>query len=164
MSTPQNNGYKVFTLLIEYSTLTGLPTGRQKPNVPGDPNYIEPVFDTVACPPGTGAFVMNILVIIADGFSADISLTFGLARLTTNVSGTWIVPVRTYDGVIFGVTVAPEAYVCRITYNSGLTKTALMAVAANLLIPGPYAGITKIEIFPSILGDFNDNYNNDYNT
>ncbi|MBV7533765.1 hypothetical protein [Chitinophaga sp. sic0106] len=45
-----NTGKKHFALLVQYSATTGLPTGVLKPNVPGDPDYVEPVVDGVACP------------------------------------------------------------------------------------------------------------------
>ena len=45
-----NTGRKIFTSLIEVFADTGLPTGNTKPNVIGDPDYISPVNDLIACP------------------------------------------------------------------------------------------------------------------
>lgn len=43
-------GFKTFATLEQYYTDTGLNTGVVKPNDPGDPDYIAPIYDTVACP------------------------------------------------------------------------------------------------------------------
>jgi len=45
-----NTGLKIYTLLIEVSNKTGEPTGRTKPNLPEDPDYIAPEIDYNACP------------------------------------------------------------------------------------------------------------------
>lgn len=45
-----NTGMKAFSLLVEINNRTGEPTGRTKPNVPEDPDYIPPVSDLSACP------------------------------------------------------------------------------------------------------------------
>lgn len=45
-----NTGRKIFTNLIEVFADTGLPTGNVKPNTPGDPDYIAPIEDLIACP------------------------------------------------------------------------------------------------------------------
>ena len=48
-----NTGFKKYTLLIQVDG-DGNPTGLTKPNSPLDPDYVSPVYDTVACPlPGT---------------------------------------------------------------------------------------------------------------
>ncbi|MBS0031615.1 hypothetical protein ACTJJ0_30795 [Chitinophaga sp. 22321] len=46
-----NTGKKYYALLVQYSSATGLPTGVVKPNAPGDPDYVPPVFDPMGCPP-----------------------------------------------------------------------------------------------------------------
>ena len=46
----ENTGLFVYTNLIEVDGITGLPTGRVKPNIPSDPDYIPPVQDTTKCP------------------------------------------------------------------------------------------------------------------
>jgi hypothetical protein len=54
-----NTGYLAHTILIQHSSLTGLPTGLQKPNIPTDPNYVAPTVDHNTCPVGPvvlGAF------------------------------------------------------------------------------------------------------------
>lgn len=45
-----NTGQKVFQWLIEINNVTGLPTGRRKPNDPADPDYIAPTTDYTLCP------------------------------------------------------------------------------------------------------------------
>lgn len=46
------NGYKGYRTLEEYDILTGNPTGQTKPNVPGDPDYVHPIYDPTSCPVG----------------------------------------------------------------------------------------------------------------
>jgi hypothetical protein len=46
----ENTGIKKYSVLIEINDRTGLPTGRTKPNVPTDPDYIAPIEDLNACP------------------------------------------------------------------------------------------------------------------
>ena len=43
-------GYKGWSTLEEYDTYHGTATGVTKPNVPGDPDYVAPVYDPAACP------------------------------------------------------------------------------------------------------------------
>lgn len=45
-----NTGLKLYSILIEINDRTGQPTGRTKPNLPNDPDYIAPVIDREACP------------------------------------------------------------------------------------------------------------------
>jgi hypothetical protein len=45
-----NTGYKGWNTLEEYNVSTGQATGNTKPNVDTDPDYVEPVYDTDACP------------------------------------------------------------------------------------------------------------------
>lgn len=50
MSILKNTGRKFFQLLEQYNISNGQPTGIYKPNNIGDPDYIAPVIDLVACP------------------------------------------------------------------------------------------------------------------
>jgi hypothetical protein len=45
-----NTGKKVITLLRKKNLTTGVLTGTTKPNIPGDPDYVPPQDDLVACP------------------------------------------------------------------------------------------------------------------
>lgn len=45
-----NTGEYKVAKLIEVNSITGLPTGNSKPNLPSDPDYIEPVTDYDRCP------------------------------------------------------------------------------------------------------------------
>lgn len=45
-------GRKKFKLLVEYDVNTGRPTGRTKPNVDTDPDYVEPIDDPTVCASG----------------------------------------------------------------------------------------------------------------
>jgi len=56
-------GTKIYTILVEYNSRTGLPTGRVKPNVPSDPDYVPPVYDPVNCAP------TSLLGSFSNGFS-----------------------------------------------------------------------------------------------
>lgn len=42
-------GYKAYSTLEEYDVITGFVTGNIKPNIVGDPNYVAPILDEVAC-------------------------------------------------------------------------------------------------------------------
>lgn len=53
-----NTGQTLYANLEEYNTVTGTPTGVQKPNDSGDPDYIPPFDDTLVCP--TGPNVTNV--------------------------------------------------------------------------------------------------------
>jgi hypothetical protein len=156
-----NDGYKVYTILVEYSNLTNLPTGRQKPNIPSDPNYIAPILDLISCPI-VAPQNMNIIVEIAAGFTADIGLRYGASILTRSTPGTWTVPRRTYDAVTFSVTVEPSPYICKVTYNNGLVMFTLAPGMVRVLLRGPFIAISKIEILAAD-GDFNNDFNNDFN-
>lgn len=164
MNTPQNNGHKVFTLLVEYSSLTGQPTGRQKPNVPEDPNYIAPIVDLISCPLG-GANTAPIIVEIDSEYTADIKLLYGLAEFTTSVPGVWTVPLKIYDSIVFKINTGTHLPKCRVTYNNNGTvySITLLSVTGQILIPGPFANITKLEIISSVIGDFSNDFNNDFN-
>jgi hypothetical protein len=163
MSTPVNNGLKIYTLLVEYSTLTGIPTGRTKPNVPSDPDYIDPVEDLTTCPIDGELSTMDILVDMETGFTATIKLNYGMAQLTRSTSGTWTVPTRTYDSIIFNVTVSPTTkYIVRVTYNSGLVKELIVTNIGGIFVNGPFPAITKLEILSTDLGDYNNDYGSDF--
>lgn len=45
-----NNGQQGWTVLEQYNVATGVATGVEKPNDIGDPDYVEPVTNTTACP------------------------------------------------------------------------------------------------------------------
>lgn len=45
-----NTGRKFNTFLEQYDVVTGRATGLTKPNVPADPNFIDPVYDETTCP------------------------------------------------------------------------------------------------------------------
>lgn len=47
---PTNTGVKRYTLLRQYDSATGLPTGVTKANTVGDPDYVPDVIDYVHCP------------------------------------------------------------------------------------------------------------------
>lgn len=163
MSTPVNNGEKIFTLLVEINSRTGLPTGRFKPNVPIDPNYIAPTIDTIACPlPGPIVIpTVDIDAIIGVGYSLEFKLLYGTSQLIRTTAGIWTVPDRIYDGIIFNVTSASEGYTVQITYNSGEIKSVDGIGVASIFIPGPFDQITEVSIV-SNTGDFNEDWNPDY--
>ena len=160
MNIPQNNGFKIFTLLVQYSSTTGLPTGVQKANVPEDKNYIAPVYDPISCPK-LAANTMSIQTIINPGLSANAELFFGMATLTRSSSGDWVVPLRTYDSIKFNIYNTVDPLVCRITYGGGLTKQVAITPPQSVLVPGPFSNITKVEIISNIAGNFNSDFNND---
>lgn len=43
-------GKKGYNILKQYSSLTGLPTGIIKLNIPTDPDYVPPIVDIIECP------------------------------------------------------------------------------------------------------------------
>lgn len=47
-----NTGRKIYTTLIEVNATNGSPTGRSKPNIIGDPDYIAPTTNITMCPIG----------------------------------------------------------------------------------------------------------------
>jgi hypothetical protein len=163
MSAPVNNGDKIFTLLSEYNARTGQPTGRTKPNVPSDPNYIDPIVDTVSCPlPGPVVIpTINILVVIGSGFALTIKLLYGIEHISRTTAGTWNVTDRIYDGVLFEVTTAPVGYTLKIEYGSSQVKQVNNVGVANTFIVGPFDDITKISIITSA-GDYDSDWNPDY--
>lgn len=163
MRAPQNNGQKVYTLLVEYNVRTGLPTGRVKPNDPNDPNYIAPVVDESTCPlPGIYIpATRNVEVDIATGFAVTFSLLFGTANVTRNTAGTWTVEDRTYDGVLFNLTTTPNHYIVRIEYQSGEFKQIATTGIKKIFIPGPFSLITKVSVAADT-GDYNVDWNNDF--
>lgn len=158
-----NNGIKVYTILVEFNVRTGQPTGRTKPNVPADPNYIAPVEDLTMCPlPGTPiVLTQNITVSIASGFAATIKLLYNLSELDQTTSGTWTVAQRTYDGIIFSLTTTPVPYYVEVIYANGTTKTVKNQGTSDIYIPGPFPAITGL-IIASNGGDYNNDFNNDY--
>lgn len=163
MSTPVNNGDKIFTLLVEMSSRTGLPTGRLKPNIPADPNYIAPTVDLITCPlPGPIVIpTIDVAVAIGVGYSIEFKLLYGTSEIARSTAGTWTVPDRIYDGIIFSVTTAPQGYTVQITYNSGQIKTVDGVGVANIFVAGPFDQITNISIVSNV-GDFNEDWNPDY--
>lgn len=48
--TEVNTGYKAWATLEQYNVATGVATGTTKPNDPGDPDYVAPVYDPATCP------------------------------------------------------------------------------------------------------------------
>lgn len=164
MSDPVNNGMKIYTLLVEYSTLTGQPTGRTKPNIPSDLDYIAPVEDLTSCPlPGGGGQTMDIEVVIPGGFTVVCRILFGQGSLSRSTSGTWTVPLRTYDSVIFDVQViATNRYRLKVYYGTNQIKDVAVVDVGQIFIQGPFPVITKLEIVPVIGGDFNDDWSDDF--
>lgn len=45
-----NNGEQGWTILEQYNPDTGVPTGLEKPNTIGDPDYVPPITNLTACP------------------------------------------------------------------------------------------------------------------
>lgn len=57
-----NNGYKAWNTLEQYYLDNSQSTGEIKPNISGDPNYVSPVYDEVACPVNIPLEQNNIFV------------------------------------------------------------------------------------------------------
>lgn len=166
MSEPRNTGDKVFTVLVEINTRTGLPTGRTKPNIPSDPNYIAPSEDLDLCPiPGDPVIpTIDVLVDLSTGFtSANVKLNYGSLDIDRNTSGTWTITDRTYDSILFEIpTLGSPEFTVQIEYGvSQVKKIEHIEVIGNFFIIGPFVNITKISIIPTA-GDFNDDYNDDF--
>lgn len=159
----ENNGTVVYTSLIEYNVRTNLPTGRIKANIPTDPNYIAPATDLSLCSvPGTPDVpTIDIVVNIQEGFSVNIELLFGTANVSTEVSGTWTVVDRTYDGILFQLSTTPVSYIVKVVYNNGLEKHVNATGVKNIYIPGPFNQISLISVL-SNEGDFDADWNDDY--
>ena len=62
MSTFDNIGIWIYTNLIEIDKNTKQPTGRVKPNIPTDPDYIPPVEDVEKCPIPTTFFANTTIL------------------------------------------------------------------------------------------------------
>lgn len=166
MSVSVNNGEKVYTLLVEYNLSNGLPTGRVKPNLPSDPDYIASLIDYEVCPlpepyvPETE----DVIVEIAEDYEVTIKLQFSTSHIDTSAAGTWNIVKRIYDSVVFEV-VAPNStsqYTAKIEYGSGQFKQVESVGDNNLFLRGPFEDITKISISSNV-GDYNADYNPDYN-
>lgn len=165
MSDPINDGYKIYTTLVEINTRTGQPTGRVKPNIPTDPNYIAPAIDEDACPIPDAPIPdeYDVEIIIPGGFVANIELYYGTSHIDFTTSGTETIIDRTYDSIVFHVTTAGvPSYICKITYDDGdsFKETEVNGVE-NIFIPGPFSKITVIEIIANT-GDFNNDFNDDF--
>lgn len=164
MQPPVNDGTKVYTLLVEYNIRTGQPTGRTKPNVPSDPNYIPPVEDLINCPlPGEPVIPYRDIVVNLLGFTATVKLQYGVSYVERSINGTWSVVDRTYDGVLFEITtnVVPS-YILQVKYNdNSSTKQIEANGTGSFFIPGPLSAISHILII-SNTGDYNEDYNEDY--
>lgn len=160
----QNNGYIAYTLLVQYSSLTGAPTGLQKPNIPSDPDYIAPVYNPTLCPPILPD-EMTIVVVIPTNFAATIKMYHGGAIDQRTTSGNWVLPKRIYDSIVFIVTSIPPVYFqYKITYNGGLVRLSnQLTFGSSYLAAGPFDKITKIELIHVNSGDFADDFNNDFN-
>lgn len=79
----RNTGLKGFRVLEEYFIDTGEPTGRTKPNIPEDPDFIPPTADYVSCPIGQDAE-------LPDG-TESLSISWGAYRpedAELNINGT----------------------------------------------------------------------------
>lgn len=50
LATNSNNGYKQRNTLEKYYVDNGAATGVTKANVPGDPDYVAPIYDPTSCP------------------------------------------------------------------------------------------------------------------
>lgn len=163
MPTPENNGIKVYTLLVEINQRTGQPTGRVKPNIPSDPNYIAPAEDLTACPlPGPPSFNhYNVDVMIGAGFTATIQLWYSGDHTDQTANGEWNIVDRSYDYVIFDVTAGPPSYTVQIVYQNGTTKTVNVDGNSVTVIPGPFTAIQSLSIVTNT-GDYNADYNDDF--
>lgn len=167
MQQPENNGVKVYTLLVELNTRTGQPTGRIAANIPSNPNYIAPVTDLVSCPlPGTPVFnFYNVVVSIGAGITATVQLWYSTDNISqTGSNAAWNIVDRTYDSVIFLVTGLPTGvtdYTVKITYQDGTVKSTNVTGINSTVIPGPFTAISEIDVI-SNTGDYNDDYSNDF--
>lgn len=68
-----NTGRKIYTQLKEVSSFTREETGRTKPNVLSDPDYIAPVNDTLSCPIGTTPTTTTTTTIFSKRITANIT-------------------------------------------------------------------------------------------
>lgn len=165
MQPPVNDGTKVYTLLVEYNLRTGQPTGRIKPNVPSDPNYIAPVTDLSTCPlPGDPVIPQRDIVFNILDFTVTVSLQYGVNHVDrSGPNGTWTVVDRTYDGVLFDITNnTVQSYILQVKYNNNSSIKQIEASGTgSFFIPGPLPAISHILIL-SNTGDYNDDYNDDF--
>lgn len=160
----ENDGYKIYTVLVEYNSRTGLPTGRTKPNIPSDPDYRAPVIDLTLCPlPGAPVVpTMNVIVEIDSGFVFEVRLQYDTNYLTRTTAGTWNIVDRLYDGIFFEITAKTAIdYQIKIEYGVGNYRAVNVTGLGTYFIPGPFTDITKISIL-SLDGDFNGDYGGDY--
>lgn len=164
-----NTGIKIFTTLIEYDSITDLPTGRSKPNLPTDPHYIAPISDPSVCPIGSVQELINVIVDFPDGYDVEFKITYGSAFATRSAAGTWQVPWRNYSGVLFNVSVKPidAIYACYVKYidYGNVTKIKRYPIIHNgiTLIPGPYFKLQEIKILQQGVA-FSDDFNNSFET
>lgn len=159
---PENNGDKVYTLLVEYNTRTGLPTGRVRPNVPSDPFYIAPVqdFDTCPLPEPVEPTYYGVNVMV-DNFEVVVKLLYGSNYISVDRTTTWTIVDRSYDSIIFEVTYAPNPYVVIIKYSNGSEqKQVVTSGVKNIFIQGSFIDITDIIVQGE--GDYNSDWNSDY--
>lgn len=147
-----NNGYKKYTILIEYDGVTNQPTGRVKPNLITDPDYVPPVYDPIYCPVYTTTTTTigntSIAVSIKTGVTTTIhAVKEAWGDYTTTVNGTWIIPNLTYDYVLFDISALTGTLTLTVTYSGGMTKSVSgVASAWKVMLPGTFNNITAITI------------------
>ena len=71
-----NTGKRITLTLRQRNTTTNVLTGVTKPNVPGDPDYVAPVVDTVACPIDTVLVCPDFVMALsgADSITWELSI------------------------------------------------------------------------------------------
>lgn len=163
----QNNGVKIFTLLVEYNSRTGLATGRVKPNVPTDPHYISPVIDLLTCPTDSIQPEMINIQTIIEGLIDPISIAFGVVYQNTFFyrvgEGVLNVVDRKYDGALFQITQLPEGmYELSIEYDQGLIQTLAIDSIGSYYIAGPFETPVRMKIIKKISGSFDDSFGNSF--
>lgn len=147
-----NTGKKKYSILIEYDGYTKEPTGRIKPNIPSDPDYVAPVIDLIACPvtTTTTTTIGNRTIQVTfpeEMFLLNIRLKKGEdIEFTRTTAGNWLVQNLIYDSFIFEITGITDKYNIQVLYGNSEEQNFDVDNGQNwnVLLEGLFFNITQI--------------------
>ena len=136
VSGTDRTGEVGYTLLSAYDNITQSYTGEQKPNSPGDPDYVAPVMNTDICP--IGLEFTRIAILSADKGSQNIEVTVETAE-PVNIQAR---SGQSYTGSLIDETgnVGTGTYTLDLPVGPGEYALFLTSPTLN------YNGVTKLSV------------------
>jgi hypothetical protein len=138
-----NTGTRVTLTLRQRNTTTNVLTGATKPNLPGNPDYVSPVLDAIACPIDTALVCPDIAAgrKTATSIWCEISIP---KSVFNNPAFAKVKLILNKNAVFFQQTILDEAF---FVPNYGQVEFATLDIPATYTIQVQYLDIANVVIF-----------------